>query len=163
MANVDPFIIQWPQKWVRDPEIGPVVTYLNRFLHDLYLRTGGGNDAIAAQSIRESYAWLLGDRSSVESTQYSVTVSSTKENVLSTATSVTLTGYESLVIVTAAATITLNPRPAEHETVTIKRAGAGTVVLSSSLNIDGAATYNMVMNYEAVDLVYSLQSGWLIV
>lgn len=46
MANVDPFVIQWPQQWVEDPEIGPVVNYLNKFLHDLFLRTGGGSDLI---------------------------------------------------------------------------------------------------------------------
>jgi len=48
MANVDPFIVAWPQKWVTDPEISPVVTYLNRFLHDLWLRTGGGDDILDA-------------------------------------------------------------------------------------------------------------------
>ena len=163
MTQVDPFIIQIPRELQDTREKRAFFEYLVRWCHDIWLRTGGSSDTIAAQSIRESYAWLLGDRSSVESTQYSVTVSSTKENVLSTASSVTLTGFESLVIVTAAATITLNPRPTEHETVTIKRAGSGTVVIGSSLNIDGAATYNMVLNYEAVDLVYSLQSGWLIV
>lgn len=46
MANVDPFVIQWPSKWEQDPEIGPVVLYLNRFLHDLRERTGGGVDLI---------------------------------------------------------------------------------------------------------------------
>lgn len=46
MANVDPFVIQWPQKWVEDPEIGPVVHYLNRFLHDMFLRSGGGEDLL---------------------------------------------------------------------------------------------------------------------
>tara|TARA_R110000803_G_scaffold210685_4_gene283236 strand:- start:6570 stop:6866 length:297 start_codon:yes stop_codon:yes gene_type:complete len=47
MANVDPFVIQWPTQWVQDPEIGPVVQYLNRFLHDLWIRTGGGDDIIS--------------------------------------------------------------------------------------------------------------------
>ena len=47
MAKVDPFIVKWPNKWVRDPEIGPVLQYLNRFLHDLWQRTGGGDDAIS--------------------------------------------------------------------------------------------------------------------
>ena len=47
MAKVDPFVIQWPVKWLSDAEIRPVIEYLNRFLHDLYIRTGGGTDAIA--------------------------------------------------------------------------------------------------------------------
>lgn len=46
MANVDPFVIKWPAKWVEDPELRQVLFYLNRFLHDLWLRTGGGPDFI---------------------------------------------------------------------------------------------------------------------
>ena len=46
MADVDPFVIQWPLKWQQDAEIRPVITYLNRFLHDLWQRTGGGDDLI---------------------------------------------------------------------------------------------------------------------
>jgi len=57
MANVDPFVVQWPAKWVGDPDIGPVVHYLNRFLHDLWIRTGGGSDAIEAQDVAEVYPW----------------------------------------------------------------------------------------------------------
>ena len=54
MADVDPFVVQWPRQWLEDPEIGPVVVYLNRFLHDLFLRTGGGTDEIAAGAVRET-------------------------------------------------------------------------------------------------------------
>jgi len=46
LAKVDPFVIQWPNKWMSDPEIRPVIEYLNRFLHDLFIRTGGGFDLI---------------------------------------------------------------------------------------------------------------------
>ncbi len=46
MAKVDPFVIQWPRKWLEDNEIRPVIEYLNRFLHDLFIRTGGGTDLI---------------------------------------------------------------------------------------------------------------------
>ena len=46
MAKVDPFVIQWPRQWMEDPEIRPVIEYLNRFLHDLFIRTGGGSDLV---------------------------------------------------------------------------------------------------------------------
>lgn len=55
MTDVDPFVIKWPSAWLTDPEIGPVVQYLNRFLHDLWLRTGGGDDAISEVQIGELY------------------------------------------------------------------------------------------------------------
>jgi len=47
LAKVDPFVVKWPNKWVRDPEIGPVIRDLNRFLHNLWQRTGGGEDAVS--------------------------------------------------------------------------------------------------------------------
>ncbi len=42
MTKLDPFVIQWPAEWTNDPEIGPVVYYLNRFLHDLFVLLDGG-------------------------------------------------------------------------------------------------------------------------
>ncbi len=44
---VDPFVIPIPAKWARDPDLGPTVQYLWKFLYDLWQRTGGGNDAIS--------------------------------------------------------------------------------------------------------------------
>lgn len=56
MANLDPFVIQWPRKWVEDPEIGPEIHYLNMFLHGLYDITDGGN-AIEDAALAEKYPW----------------------------------------------------------------------------------------------------------
>ena len=52
MARVDPFVIQWPQKWVDDPEIQPVIDYLNRFLHDMFIRSGGATD-LAGEAVQD--------------------------------------------------------------------------------------------------------------
>ena len=43
MSNLDPFSIQWPQKWEQDPEIGPVIRYLHRYLHALSVTLDNGN------------------------------------------------------------------------------------------------------------------------
>lgn len=48
MADVDPFVAPIPRKFLEDPETRPFFEYLNRFLHDLFIRTGGGDDAIEA-------------------------------------------------------------------------------------------------------------------
>lgn len=53
--EVDPFVIQWPQEWLDDPTLSPVLFYLNRFLHDLWLRTGGTDDAVTELQIGELY------------------------------------------------------------------------------------------------------------
>lgn len=54
MASVDPFVIRWPLKWSSDPEIRPVIDYLNRFLHDLWIRSGGGDDAVGKDDVFKS-------------------------------------------------------------------------------------------------------------
>tara|TARA_R110000868_G_scaffold125265_3_gene331051 strand:- start:24240 stop:24734 length:495 start_codon:yes stop_codon:yes gene_type:complete len=65
MAKVDPFVIQWPEAWVRDPEIGPVVHYLNRFLYDLWLRSGGGVDDVNEVQLNEIFNNSVDDGSSI--------------------------------------------------------------------------------------------------
>lgn len=55
LTDVDPFVIKWPDKWETDPEIGPVIHYLNMFLHDIWLRTGGADDAVSEVQVGELY------------------------------------------------------------------------------------------------------------
>lgn len=45
MAQVDP-LYPVPAKLANDPEAGPYFQFLHRFLHDLWNRTGGGNDLV---------------------------------------------------------------------------------------------------------------------
>lgn len=47
MASVDPYIQRIPKKFLEDPETREWAVYLNRFLHDMWVRSGAGNDFIA--------------------------------------------------------------------------------------------------------------------
>lgn len=47
MSNLNPFTQPIPSVWREDRELRSWVEYLNRFLHDIWVRTGGGDDAIA--------------------------------------------------------------------------------------------------------------------
>ncbi len=59
MANiVDPFVVPIPDNVkAQAPDFW---NYLQRFLHDLWIRTGGGNDEITDNSVREIYGWQTG-------------------------------------------------------------------------------------------------------
>ena len=57
MADVDPRLQRIPKQLLESREVRGYFEELERFLHDLWIRTGGGNDAIENQSIRESYPW----------------------------------------------------------------------------------------------------------
>lgn len=43
MSRLDPFSIQWPDKWLSDPQISPVINYLDRYLHALGVVLDNGN------------------------------------------------------------------------------------------------------------------------
>jgi len=55
MTRVDPFVERIPQKILDDPELAPYFTYLDLHLHDAWIRSGGGDDAIAESQIGELY------------------------------------------------------------------------------------------------------------
>ncbi len=62
MTNeVDPFVAPIPKPWAEDPEIAPFAVYLNRFLHDLWVRTGGGDDLIGSATADAVANPLLAD------------------------------------------------------------------------------------------------------
>ena len=58
MAKVDPFLHPIPRELLKDAETRNFFEYFVRWAHDIWIRTGGGNDDVADQSLRESYPWL---------------------------------------------------------------------------------------------------------
>jgi len=57
--KVDPYLYNIPKAFLNHPdrEVRAWFEYDNRWKNDIWLRTGGGTDEIAATAIRESYAW----------------------------------------------------------------------------------------------------------
>lgn len=110
-------------------------------------------NSATVDSVDVSTAYKVVSHAVVDSNRFNVSV----------AADYTATGYESVLIVTGAATITLNPTPDDGEQVSIKRATtAGNVVVSGT--IDGASQYTIAENYECIDLIYIVSSDeWLIV
>lgn len=128
-------------------------------------RTGGDVDQIANQQIRELLPWFSVANESEINRQYDFPQAHDLPLFVSTASSHTTAGDE-IVEATGAITVTLNATPANEERVTVKRnATAGDVTIDGNgHNIDGDSTYTMLINYEGIDLIYSIESGvWLIV
>lgn len=55
MTNVDPFLIPIPRAFLVDPEVRQYMEYKDRVIHDLYLRTGGADDAVEVATNRDVY------------------------------------------------------------------------------------------------------------
>tara|TARA_R110000851_G_scaffold228174_3_gene380956 strand:- start:898 stop:1188 length:291 start_codon:yes stop_codon:yes gene_type:complete len=47
-TKVDPFVMPIPRSLLNDPESRAYFEYLNRWAHDIWIRTGGGTDTISA-------------------------------------------------------------------------------------------------------------------
>jgi hypothetical protein len=58
MAKVDPFLHPIPKELLKDAETRNFFEYFVRWAHDIWIRTGGGNDAVADQGLRETYPWM---------------------------------------------------------------------------------------------------------
>lgn len=150
MATVDPFVIQWPKRWLDDREIEPVIRYLNRFLHDLWQRSGGPVDSVS-NSVYESIYF---------SKEAAPLIA--KRKIVETSSNYTTAGNE-IVVVNSEVTITLNNLPRiEEQPIIINN--AGTVTISGNgKNIIGDSSYVSLAQYETIRPVYAVGSDeWFI-
>lgn len=118
MAKVDPFVIKWPSQWLSDREIEPVIRYLNRFLHDLWLRSGGGEDLVdnTQQEVTSSSSRISRNAAKINALEK---VAFDVEIITSDFT----TSRNQIVVCknTSAITVTLDPLAIEEDQVHIKR------------------------------------------
>ncbi len=80
--NIDPLIINWPQKWLNDPEIGPVVAFLDKYLTDLRDRTGGATDVISTTSDSSSNNTATISSNAANISTNSASISTNSEEIL---------------------------------------------------------------------------------
>lgn len=59
MARVDPFVIPIPPELLKDPQTREFFEYFVRWAYDIWIRTGGGDDAVENANIEEKYPWEL--------------------------------------------------------------------------------------------------------
>ena len=185
MVNlVDPFVIPIPRALQEDPEVRFYHEYLNKFLHDLWIRTGGGNDNIADEGIKELYPWQSltdeelesvagiygrvnsdpnGSASDIFPSGYLFGRVTEGTEILAVSVDYTTTGDQVLICTNAVTiTVTLNPSPADGEQVHIKRQNTGTVIISGM--IDGATSITPISRYDSPHLIYTVDAGeWSIV
>lgn len=55
VAQLDPFHYPIPRKLASDPELGPWVIYLHKYLHQSWLKLGGSDDSISETTARDAY------------------------------------------------------------------------------------------------------------
>ena len=189
MARVDPFLHPIPRGLLKDAETRAFFEYLIRFLHDLWKRTGGGNDFIdqgnfgdlnssaSYQSAIDQVAEIVNsyriqepneiighiqEQESPEMQGAPILEPVRFNNLAAGGTALTTTGPEVVLCFnTAAATVTLNANPHDGESVKISRRD-GTVTVNGDIN--GTTSILIPSKYDTMQLVYSAEAGeWAIV
>lgn len=150
MAQVDPFVINIPKKIVDDPELFPFFDYFVRWAHDMWVRTGAGDDDVGNQYIQELYPW---QQPNYQIFDIPITVTSSAH---------TTAGNE-IVVATSNITVTLNSTPEDGEKVIVQRSTTdGNVTVSGTIN--GDSSFVMLFNYDSYTFVYSIsEAEWKIV
>ena len=170
MANVDPFVIKWPKKWIEDPELRAVLFYLNKFLHDLWLRTGGGPDFIeendqditaltarvAALELRMSIVELRLDL--VEDR-----VTYLEGTTVVTAVDVAASGNQ-VIICTDSLTVTMALAPLDKDVVEVKATNGKVIIDGNGNTIDGSSTVTIRRDNTGLSMEYSSTAdAWFII
>ena len=165
MANnkVDPFVIQWPQKWSNDPETAPTLKYLNRFLHDLWIRSGGGADFINEIELDVEVINARLDVIEAELIVLAARIAYLEGSIVVTAVNVTATG-NTTIICTDALTVTMNSTPLDKDLVKVKARNGNVTINGNGKNIDADSSVTIRRNFTGLDMVYSSVLGaWSIV
>jgi len=162
MARVDPFVIQWPQKWVEDPEIGPVINYLNRYLHDLFIIvTGGtGDSLIEDQNVRESFPWPLNQlaEETKEFTYPSIQIPLKSFNNITVRTNYTAVSFDFINAINGG-TITFPKYPNENDVIIVRNGNGKIVSLNGNgKNLNGSPTGKLFRKSTSIEFHYFIDT-----
>ncbi len=169
MANVDPFVIRWPKKWESDPELRDVLRYLNRFLHDLWIRTGGGPDLIeegleAIEDLQDQINAIIVrlDANEAAIADLQARVEYLEGTTVVTAVDVTAEGNQ-VIICTDAVTVTLALSPLDKDVVEVKRTNGLVTVAGNGNTIDGSSEITLTRDFIGYSMEYSSTAdAWFI-
>jgi len=166
LANVDPFVVTWPRKWLSDPELRPQLEYLNRFLHDIFLRTGGGVDKIENNTVNigtntdESKLFNIYSQENEQEQRFSYPeyVEPKAFRAITTSIDYTCVGYE-FVNAKSGAQITFNEYPEENEVVIVRNGDGTSIKLNGNgKNINGSSLGNIRTKGTAINFHYFIDS-----
>ena len=167
MADVDPRVALIPKELLENKDVRLYFEDLERFLHDMWFGSGGGDDAVANENIQELYPWTPKNTDDQASSMafpppFNEERLGFLEVVVVTA-NYTTKGNEIVVCNnTAAIEITLNVTPEDRESVHVIRQNTGPVnVLGPAL---GDTSMTIGSRYWSPHFTYIQEiSSWVVV
>ena len=136
---------------MQDPEIGPVIHYLNRFLHDLWIADSGGTGSIGDETINDIFGAGIAETKKLNIVE-----------LVAGGTALNTTGDELIVCNnTAQATVTMNASPDDGEDCVIARRNAK-VIVSGAIN--GGSTFQINGQYSSMHFKFYINTAeWIII
>lgn len=162
MATLDPFVVQWPQKWTNDPEIAPVVHYLNMYLHNLFeVTTGGsGESLIEDVTAAEKYPWPIAITPD-EAKEFTYPAIHVEKQVFTSITkseSYTANDFE-FINAKANALVTFPKYPCENSVIIIRNGDGSTIKLNGNgKNMNGESTGIISKKETSIEFHYFIDS-----
>ena len=165
MAQVDPFLLPIPKALLRDAETRAYFEYMSRFLHDLWVRSGAGDDFISDQSVRDSYPWEKAEDVEKEASISDLLAFSqnNEDSRAYRAVSISI-DYEAIsydfINATRGAKITMPERPEEDSMVIIRNGDGSNIKLSGNgRNMNGSLTGNLRTEGTAIHFHYFIEDN----
>ena len=167
VTKVDPFLHPIPPELLQNRETRAFFEYFVRWAHDMWARSGGGDDDIASAQIEESFPWDLSDSSNGGSANISMLYPSPEAETntfraVSVASNYTALPFE-FVNAANGAVIAFPPSPKENGIIVVRNGDGSTIGLDGSgKNINGSTTGELKRKGTAIEFYYFIESDeWL--
>ena len=145
-----------------DPEIRPVIEYLNMHLFQGWIRTGGGDDAVAAATIQEVYPWPNGQSfEDVNQFVYQQSATNAEEEWRAvTASTAHTASHKEFINASNGATITFPLYPEENAVFTVRnRDGSSIKLVGNGRSINGSTTGTLSRQETAIEFYYFIDTN----
>ena len=175
-TKVDPFVFPIPKELLKDKSTREFFEYLVRWAHDMWVRSGAGDDAISSGDIAETYPWNFADapESNVQSlfTGQAIEAASNVQNLFQNNFDTSLGKLNAITVNTAytaqandfinaksGTTITLPKYPDDSEIVVIRNGdGSAIKLLGNGKSLNGSTTGTLNTQGTSIEFYYFIDS-----
>ena len=174
-TKVDPFVYPLPKALTKDKETRIFFEYLVRWAHDMWVRSGGGDDAIAEADVQETYPWNFAESSEsnvqslfTQQSELSNSVQNLYQNNIDTSigklTAITKTSDytaqpNDFINAKNGVTITFPNYPEEGSVIVIRNGDGSSIKLDGNgKSLNGSSTGTLRRQTRAVEFYYFIDS-----
>ena len=160
MTIVDPRLEHIPSRFLEKPDSRIYFEGLERFLHDLWVRTGGGNDAIEAADIAEKFPWPISESySEAREFTFPALLPEVKEFRAVTVTQNYTANDHDFINANQNAQITFPQYPAENSVIIVRNDDNSSIKLNGNgKNINGSLTGVIARKTTCIEFYYFIDS-----